>query len=134
MLRELRPFLHLDALTVTGRTLGEELDDIAAFPQEVVRPLNNPIYPQGGIAFLRGNLAPDGAIIKQSAASAELMEHEGRVVVFDGLEDLAQRIDDPDLDVNADDILVLKNIGPKGTLACRKPATSRFRASWRGPA
>ncbi|WP_336605344.1 IlvD/Edd family dehydratase [Stutzerimonas stutzeri] len=114
ILRELRPFLHLDALTVTGRTLGEELDEIAAFPQEVVRPLDNPIYPQGGIAFLRGNLAPDGAIIKQSAASAELMEHEGRVVVFDGLEDLAQRVDDPDLDVNADDILVLKNIGPKG--------------------
>jgi len=114
VLRELRPFLHLDALTVTGRTLGEELDLIATFPQEVVRPLDNPIYPQGGIAFLRGNLAPDGAIIKQSAASADLMEHEGRVVVFDGLEDLAQRIDDPNLDVNADDILVLKNIGPKG--------------------
>ena len=114
VLRELRPFLHLDALTVTGGTLGEELDQFAPFPQEVVRPLDKPIYPQGGIAFLRGNLAPDGAIIKQSAASAELMEHEGRVVVFDGLEDLAQRIDDPELDVNADDILVLKNIGPKG--------------------
>ncbi|WP_051231542.1 IlvD/Edd family dehydratase [Stutzerimonas azotifigens] len=114
VLRELKPFLHLDALTVTGRTLGEELDAVAAFPQEVVRPLDNPIYPQGGIAFLRGNIAPAGAIIKQSAASTELMEHEGRVVVFDGLEDLAQRIDDPDLDVNADDVLVLKNIGPKG--------------------
>ncbi|GGK01015.1 IlvD/Edd family dehydratase [Pseudomonas matsuisoli] len=114
VLRELRPFLHLDTLTVTGRTLGEELDSIAAFPQEVVRPLNDPIYPQGGIAFLRGNIAPNGAIIKQSAANPELMEHEGRVVVFDGLEDLAQRIDSPDLDVNADDVLVLKNIGPKG--------------------
>ncbi|MCW8162037.1 dihydroxy-acid dehydratase [Stutzerimonas stutzeri] len=114
VLRELRPFLHLDALTVTGRSLGEELDAVAAFAQEVVRPLDNPIYPQGGIALLRGNIAPGGAIIKQSAASAELMEHEGRVVVFDGLEDLAQRIDDPDLDVCADDVLVLKNIGPKG--------------------
>lgn len=114
VLRELRSFLHLDTLTVTGRTLGEELDAIAAFPQEVVRTLDNPIYPQGGIAFLRGNIAPGGAIIKQSAASAELMEHEGRVVVFNGLEDLALRIDDPDLDVCADDILVLKNIGPKG--------------------
>ncbi|EXF44711.1 dihydroxy-acid dehydratase [Pseudomonas sp. BAY1663] len=80
----------------------------------MVRPLDKPIYPQGGIALLRGNIAPAGAIIKQSAASAELMEHEGRVVVFDGLEDLARRIDDPDLDVNADDVLVLKNIGPKG--------------------
>jgi len=114
VLRELRPFLHLDALTVTGRSLGEELDAVAAFAQEVVRPLDNPIYPQGGIALLRGNIAPAGAIIKQSAASAELMEHEGRVVVFDGLEDLARRIDAPDLDVNADDVLVLKNIGPKG--------------------
>lgn len=114
VLRELRPFLHLDALTVTGRSLGEELDAVAAFAQEVVRPLDKPIYPQGGIALLRGNIAPAGAIIKQSAASAELMEHEGRVVVFDGLEDLARRIDDPDLDVNADDVLVLKNIGPKG--------------------
>lgn len=114
VLRELRPFLHLDALTVTGRSLGEELDAVAAFAQEVVRPLDKPIYPQGGIALLRGNIAPAGAIIKQSAASAELMEHEGRVVVFDGLEDLARRIDAPDLDVNADDVLVLKNIGPKG--------------------
>ncbi len=114
VLRELRPFLHLDALTVTGRTLGEELEQTTAFPQDVVRSLDKPIYPQGGIAFLRGNLAPDGAIIKQSAASPELMEHEGRVVVFDGLADLAERIDDPQLDVNADDILVLKNIGPKG--------------------
>ncbi|MGE4405904.1 IlvD/Edd family dehydratase [Pseudomonas sp.] len=114
VLRELKPFLHLDALTVTGRSLGEELDAVAAFAQEVVRPLDNPIYPQGGIALLRGNIAPAGAIIKQSAASAGLMEHEGRVVVFDGLEDLARRIDDPDLDVNADDVLVLKNIGPKG--------------------
>lgn len=115
ILRELKPFLHLDALTVTGRTLGEELEAAGpGFPQTVVRPLSNPIYPEGGIALLRGNLAPGGAIIKQSAASAELMEHEGRVVAFEGLEDLAARIDDPDLDVCADDVLVLKNIGPKG--------------------
>lgn len=115
VLREISPFLHLDALTVTGRTLGEEIEQAdAAFAQQVVRPLSNPIYPQGGIAFLRGNLAPGGAIIKQSAASEDLMEHESRVVVFNGLEDLARRIDDPDLDVEATDILLLKNIGPKG--------------------
>jgi dihydroxy-acid dehydratase len=115
LLRELKPLLHLDALTVTGRTLGEELERGGkGFAQEVVRPLSNPIYPQGGIAVLEGNLAPGGAIIKQSAASATLMEHEGRAVVFENMEDMAARIDDPDLDVNADDILVLKNIGPTG--------------------
>lgn len=114
VLRELRPLLHLDTLTVTGRTLGDELDAVAAFPQEVVRTLDDPIYPVGGIAFLRGNLAPNGAIIKQSAARADLMEHEGRAVVFENSEDMANRIDDPELDVNADDVLVLKNIGPVG--------------------
>lgn len=114
VLHELRPLLHLDALTVTGRTLGEELDDVPVFSQEVVRSFSNPIYPAGGIAFLRGNLAPEGAIIKQSAADQQLMEHEGRAVVFEDSEDMALRIDDPDLDVNADDILVLKNIGPYG--------------------
>src|SRR3954470_2199891 len=115
LLRELKPLLHLDALTVTGRTLGEELERAAPpFPQDVVRPRDNPIYREGGIAVLRGNLAPGGAIIKQSAADAKLMEHEGRAVVFEGLQDLADRIDLEDLDVKADDILVLKNIGPKG--------------------
>lgn len=115
LLRELKPLLHLDALTVTGRTLGEEIEQAPpAFEQDVVRPFANPIYPQGGIAVLRGNLAPRGAIIKQSAADAKLMEHTGRAVVFENAEDLAQRIDADDLDVNADDILVLKNIGPKG--------------------
>jgi dihydroxy-acid dehydratase len=115
LLRELKPLLHLDALTVTGRTLGEELERASPpFAQDVVRPRSNPIYPQGGIAVLEGNLAPGGAIIKQSAADAKLMEHEGRAVVFEGLQDLAERIDSDDLDVHADDILVLKNIGPKG--------------------
>lgn len=115
LLRELRPLLHLDALTVTGRTLGQELDEAPApFVQDVIRPFRQPIYPQGGIAVLRGNLAPGYAIIKQSAATPALMEHEGRAVVFENAEDLAQRVDDPDLDVHADDILVLKSIGPKG--------------------
>jgi dihydroxy-acid dehydratase len=115
LLRELKPLLHLDAMTVTGRTLGEELELApASFAQHVVRPFAEPIYPQGGIAVLRGNLAPRGAIIKQSAADAKLMEHTGRAVVFENAEDLARRIDADDLDVTADDILVLKNIGPKG--------------------
>jgi dihydroxy-acid dehydratase len=125
LLRELKPLLRLDALTVTGRTLGEELDagDAGqpnpggyrpAFKQDVVRTMHNPIYPQGGIAVLMGNLAPGGAIIKQSAADPKLMEHEGRAVVFENAADMAARIDAPDLDVHAHDILVLKNIGPKG--------------------
>ena len=115
LLRELKPLLHLDAMTVTGRTLGEEIEGSGpGFPQDVIRPLANPIFAQGGIAVLRGNLAPGGAIIKQSAADAKLMQHEGRAVVFENAEDLASRIDRDDLDVTADDILVLKNIGPKG--------------------
>jgi dihydroxy-acid dehydratase len=115
ILRELRPLLNLDELTVTGRSLGEEIDRQAAgFEQHVVRGRDNPICPEGGIAVLTGNLAPVGAIIKQSAASAELMEYEGRAVVFDGLQDLAERIDSPDLDVTAQDALVLRNIGPIG--------------------
>ncbi len=115
LMRELKPLLHLDALTVTGRTLGEEIDCApASFPQDVIRPFNAPIYPQGGIAVLSSNLAPGGAIIKQSAATAALMEHEGRAVVFENAEDLAARIDDEALDVHADDVLVLKNIGPAG--------------------
>jgi dihydroxy-acid dehydratase len=115
LLRELKPLLKLDAMTVMGETLGQRLErETKVFAQEVVRPLSNPIYPQGGIAVLRGNLAPGGAIIKQSAANAKLMEHEARAVVFENAQDLAERIDRDDLDVNADDILVLKSIGPKG--------------------
>jgi dihydroxy-acid dehydratase len=102
-------------MTVTGRTLGEEMERApAAFPQSVVRPFADPIYPQGGMAVLRGNLAPGGAIIKQSAAHADLMEHEGRAVVFENIEDLVERIDADTLDVQADDVLVLKHIGPTG--------------------
>jgi dihydroxy-acid dehydratase len=115
LLRELRPLLHLDTMTVSGITLGEQMDAApAAFAQQVIRDRSNPIYPEGGIAVLYGNLAPQGAIIKQSAAHPQLMEHEGRAVVFENLEDMANRIDSDDLDVTADDVIVLKNIGPKG--------------------
>jgi dihydroxy-acid dehydratase len=115
LLRELQPLLHLDAMTVTGRTLGEELDGAPpSFDQDVIRPFRQPIYPQGGIAVLTSNLAPGGAIIKQSAATPALMEHEGRAVVFENAEDLAARIDDDALEVEPEDILVLKNIGPAG--------------------
>lgn len=115
LLRELKPLLHLDCMTVTGRTLGEEIEAAkTAWPQDVIRPRDNPIHAAGGLAVLRGNLAPKGAVLKTSAASAELLQHEGRAVVFDSLEDLAKRIDAADLDVEADDILVLRNAGPRG--------------------
>jgi dihydroxy-acid dehydratase len=115
VLREIRGLLHLDAMTITGRTLGEVLDaDAAEWPQQVVRKASDPLYPEGGLAVLRGNLAPNGAIIKHSAASPELLVHEGRAVVFSSTEDMAARIDSPDLDVMPEDILVLQNIGPKG--------------------
>jgi dihydroxy-acid dehydratase len=115
LLRELKPLLRLDALTVSGITLGEQIDAAGpGFEQRVVRPIDQPIYPQGGIAVLWGNLAPGGALVKQSAAAPALMEHEGRAVVFEDAADLAARIDDPALDVAAGDILVLKRIGPKG--------------------
>ena len=115
ILRELRPLLNLDCVTVSGKSLGANLDASApAFAQEVVRPFSNPIFGEGGIAVLRGNLAPNGAIIKQAAATPQLLQHTGRAVVFANLEDLADRIDRDDLDVTANDVLVLQNAGPKG--------------------
>ncbi len=115
VLRELKGLLHLDCMTVTGRTLGEEIEaGSAPWPQSVVRSIGAPLYPQGGIVVLRGNLAPGGAIIKQSSAEAKLLQHEGRAVVFDSVEDMMARIDDPDLDVAPDDVLVLRNAGPRG--------------------
>lgn len=115
LLHELRDLLNLDALTVTGRTLGQELDLAQEpFPQDVVRPRSRPVYPAGSIAVLRGNLAPNGAVIKQAAASQDLLEHRGRAVVFEDSADLATRIDNEDLDVAPEDVLVLKNIGPVG--------------------
>ena len=115
VLRELRSLLNSDCLTVTGRTLSTNLEGMPpSWPQDVVRTLDNPLYPQGGIAVLSGNLAPASAIIKHSAASPDLLQHTGRAVVFDSLADLAQRIDSDDLDVGPADVLVLRNAGPKG--------------------
>jgi len=115
VLHEIRDLLHLDALTCTGKTLGENIDAApAGWEQTVVRRRGNPVYVEGGIAVLHGNLCPGSAIVKQSGASPELMTHTGRAVVFDSLEDMAARIDDPDLDVRPDDVLVLRNAGPKG--------------------
>jgi dihydroxy-acid dehydratase len=115
VLKELSSLLYLDCLTVTGESLGEILEkSLIPWPQNVVKRLSEPIYREGGIAVLHGNIAPDGAIIKHSAATRKLLKHIGRAVVFESLDDLSERIDNPDLDVTADDILVLRNAGPKG--------------------
>ncbi len=115
ILREIPDLLDLDCPTVSGRTLGENLADMPdGWPQGVVRPRADPLFAQGSMAVLKGNLAPNGAVLKQSAADKALLTHEGRAVVFDNLADLAARIDDPDLEVIANDVLVLRHIGPKG--------------------
>jgi dihydroxy-acid dehydratase len=115
VLRELKDLLHLDCMTVTGETLGERLAAADAWvDRAVVRSRAAPFSPKGGLVALFGNLAPNGAILKQAAADSKLFEHEGRAVVFADLEDLANRIDDPDLDVFPDDVLVLQNAGPIG--------------------
>lgn len=114
VLHEIRELLDHDALTVTGRPLVEELTSEGSWDHEVIRKRHEPLMAHGGIAVLRGNLAPDGAVIKPAAASPELLQHRGRAVVFDSVEDLHARIDDPDLDVDASSVLVLRGCGPKG--------------------
>jgi dihydroxy-acid dehydratase len=114
VLRELKPLLHLDTLDVEGRTLDERLSEkLDWVDRKVIREFASPVSKVGGLIALRGNLAPDGAIFKRAAATESLFEHEGRAVVFESLEDLAGRIDDPALDVEANDVLVLQNAGPK---------------------
>jgi dihydroxy-acid dehydratase len=115
LLRALQPFLRLDARSVAGVTLRDVIAGAEQVPaQDVIRTLAAPLKKEGAIAVLRGNLAPRGAVIKQSAASPELKRHAGRAVVFDSIEDMMARIDSPDLDVTPDDVLVLRNAGPKG--------------------
>jgi dihydroxy-acid dehydratase len=115
LLREIAGQLATDAPTVGGGTIADSIAAAEEVPgQDVIRPRSNPISAEGALAVLRGNLAPRGAVIKQSAASAKLMQHTGRAVVFEDVADLSRRIDDPALDVTADDVLVLRNTGPKG--------------------
>ncbi|RTL62208.1 MAG: dihydroxy-acid dehydratase [Hyphomicrobiales bacterium] len=119
VLRELKPLLNLDCMTITGETLRERLaaEEGHYVDRRVIKSAAEPHEPQGGLVALFGSLAPDGAILKRSAATPELFERTGRAVVFSSLEDLAARIDDPDLDVTADDFLVLQNAGPKSPAA-----------------
>jgi dihydroxy-acid dehydratase len=118
VLRELKPLLHLDCLTVAGETLGERLAREPSWvDRAVVRAFDAPLASKGGLVALHGSLAPNGAILKRSAADARLFEREGRAVVFASLDDLARRIDDPALDVAPEDFLVLQNAGPKSGYA-----------------
>jgi dihydroxy-acid dehydratase len=114
VLKEISPLLNLEAMTVTGKTLGENLRRAACFNREVIRPLSNPIFPEGGVVILNGNLAPRGAVIKQTAVSPHLMKHRGRAVVFQNNRDLLARLDDPNLPVDENSVMVLKNAGPRG--------------------
>ncbi len=114
LLNRLRDRLHVDCMTVNGRTLGQNLDDATVCNDEVIAPRERPIGPEGGVAVLRGNLAPDGAVIKHTAAERRLLQHAGPAVVFRDYNDLAARIDDPSLPVTADSVLVLQNAGPLG--------------------
>ncbi|MFN8492347.1 MAG: IlvD/Edd family dehydratase [Caldilineaceae bacterium] len=114
VLKQLLPLLHGDALTVTGHTLAENIQAAEIYNADVIRTLDNPLKPEGGLAILRGNLAPDGAVIKHAAATPALLQHRGRARVFKNFEDVRARIDDPDLDVTPNDVLVLQNSGPVG--------------------
>jgi dihydroxy-acid dehydratase len=114
LLGELKDLLHLDAKTVTGRTLGENLHGARIFNEDVIRKRGNPLKASGGLVVLRGNLAPNGAVIKAAAASPKLLKHVGKAVVFEDYNDMAARIDRDDLDADADSVLVLRNAGPLG--------------------
>jgi dihydroxyacid dehydratase/phosphogluconate dehydratase len=106
--------LHKDQMTVNGRTIWENVQDAACWDDAVIRPLDRALTAHGGIAILRGNLAPGGAVIKPSAATPTLMQHRGRAVVFESTEDYRARIDDPALDIDETCVMVLKNCGPRG--------------------
>jgi dihydroxy-acid dehydratase len=114
VVRELGDLIHRDALTVSGKSIGEMTADAPCWNHEVIRTMAEPLKERAGIAVLRGNLAPNGAVIKPSAATASLLTHRGRAVVFETIEDFKARIDDPDLDVDETCVLVLKGAGPRG--------------------
>lgn len=114
VMKRIESLLHLDPLTVTGKTLGENIADAQVFNDRVIGTLHNPLFKEGGVIALHGSLAPDGAVIKHTAASPELLTHRGRAVVFEDHDDLLRRIDDPGLDVHPEDVLVMKNGGPVG--------------------
>jgi len=114
LMSQLDDHLHLDAMTVDGTTVADNLKGAQIYNDDVIRPLSNPIYHEGSLAVLRGNLAPDGAVIKPCAMEERLMVHEGPALVFDSYPEMKAAVDDPDLDVTADHVMVLRNAGPIG--------------------
>ncbi len=114
VVRELGELIHRDALTVSGTSIGAMTAEAPCWNREVIRPLDAPLKPHAGIAVLRGNLAPSGAVIKPSAATAALLTHRGRAVVFESIEEFKARIDDPELDIDETCVMVLKGAGPRG--------------------
>jgi dihydroxy-acid dehydratase len=114
VMKELLPLLHAGALTVNGQTVGDNVRGAVCYNEDVIRPLAMPLAPEGGTVILTGNLCPDGAVLKQSAASAHLLVHTGRAVVFEDHADLHARIDDPHLAIDETSVLVLKHVGPRG--------------------
>jgi dihydroxy-acid dehydratase len=114
LLRTAASYLDLNCLTVTGKTIGVNIAEAESYNPDVIRNAENPVMQSGGLAILRGNLAPNGAVIKASAAEPRLLKHAGRAVVFDSFDEMNARMDDPALDVDANSVLVLRNAGPKG--------------------
>ncbi|MBM1104748.1 dihydroxy-acid dehydratase [Aurantibacter crassamenti] len=114
VIKELREHLNNGAITANGKTIGENTEGIECYDRETIGTTAQPVKDDSGIAVLRGNLCPNGAILKPSAATAELMQHKGKAVVFENIEDYKSRVDDPDLDIDETSVMVLKNVGPKG--------------------
>ncbi len=113
-MNEIRAHLHLESMTVNGRTLGANIEGARVFNTDVIRTVQNPIYGEGSLAVLRGNLAPDGCVIKPAAMDQRFRKHAGRAVVFDDYPSLRAAVEDENLDITADDVLVLRNAGPQG--------------------
>ena len=114
LMGQIREHLHLDCLTVTGRTIGENIEGAKVFNEDVIRPTANPIYGEGSLAVLKGNLAPDGCVIKPAAMEQRFLKHSGPALVFDDYPSMKKAVDDENLDVTADHVLVLRNAGPQG--------------------
>jgi len=134
VMAELAPLLHLDAMTITGKVVGDGLVTPSAPNRSIIATLDEPFVPVGGLAVVKGNLAPNGAVVKVSAASPDLLKHRGPAVVFEDMDDLIDRIDDPNLEVTADSVLVLRMVGPRADMACPSGGTCPFPGSSYGPA
>jgi L-arabonate dehydrase len=114
LIKEMKGIIHNDAITVNGKTMGENCAAAEVYDRNIISTLQEPFKPESGIVVVKGNLAPNGAVIKPSAASSTLLKHSGKAVVFENIEDYHTRIDDPDLDIDATSIMILKNVGPRG--------------------